>query len=191
MARFKLVLSVFVLGACAVLLTSCGGGADAAAPAFGDTDLYEYMTITGLREVVTQPYVSGKVIVIEKDAAGKPSIVPAIEDALPEGLRVTTAADKPHIGTVIWVKTTKNLQGEYMLTGFQGRAAPTVRGYSVTMTVTVIDYRAKKIIATKTFKGKPPPDSFTQSSREHLPTEFVGEAPFASIASYVGGLPRK
>lgn len=193
-----IVIAVLLIGFCGFVLRSCSGGSEPLDLTlhFEEKDLLPFVHVGDLKEELTPPYLNGKVIVLFRNESGNPMVDPNFQRSLPADVRALSAEEIPEIGTVVWIKLNKDFNATYTVT-VKGREVSYVhvRGYTPILEVSVIDYRAKKIIAKKTFRGGPPPARFTEyvtpSTMSSIPKEVSGEQPSYAIVEFLQAMPRK
>lgn len=123
-----------------------------------------------------EPYVSGKIITV---AADSKVVDTWALSRLPEDLRARTPDE---VGTVALYKKEWKKVGQYVSeeTGERTRAA--YRGFAY---LTLIDWRAKTVIGSRTFKGKMPRKRISEDS------SGAGGLPMWDVWKYIGSLPRR
>jgi hypothetical protein len=120
-------------------------------------------------------YIRGRVLpIVHQPESGRGvGVAPDLYWALPRGVRARTPDE---VGTVVWLDwEEKTITGPY--NGFVDQ----VTGIQYVCKVTLIDKRANRKLAERTFRGSDP----TGSGR------FQGDKPHKEIVDYLKGLPHK
>jgi len=144
-------------------ILSCSG-----TPDFYKEHQQEYLNISNLTDSEYDPYIFGKVIVINIEN-GK------LDDVYNKLSKDLKASNHEEVGMVIWLEWGEVLVGEYT-DGW--------KGYAHTCDVTTIDFINSTIVDEEYFRGTDPPES------KNFGGDAWGSMPIDDIVQYIEGLPR-
>lgn len=135
--------------------------------------IMQYVNVLGLSEIKQEPYVNGKILVVNP----KSRDIDEIHMQLPDCRR---AVKPDEVGTIVWVEKTSENCGTYN-TG--------TNAVQELCKVTIIDKSIPAIIYEVTFRGGEPPNSFMYHGS--APATKAGKSPVPNIVKFLSNLQTK
>lgn len=140
-----------------------------------------YINIPNLKESLQNPYIVGKVIVVDKSSN---KLDTEIFNHLLFGAE---KAKRPtDVGTIIWVSCKHERSGNYA-----GKYGETdIKGYKNNCEIKIIDKSKSIIINKMQFEGNPP-SSISYKTTDPKPSDVYAGRPVNAIVEYIKKLPHR